>query len=257
MAISVHHWCSLTKRRPHFAHPPGFAGHGETEAHRLAKFLLADLLMASLPDPRPHLPIREPCAICSRLTKRRLPPFAQGQVEQPIANGRIADVALLGPDRELRAVLEVLVSHKTDPFRAAPTGVPWVEIAIGEPLDTTTWTVAEASRSAFCASCAKARRARPAAPSARHSPARAPAAEGPYRATVVRCRACRAETRFFEWRSDVPPEPRPATVWLDKLRVPPDRPTQGWFTPEQLERASQRWLNHCGHCGHCDSVLDA
>jgi hypothetical protein len=242
------------KRRPHFAHSSGFAGHGETEAHRLAKYHLADLLMALLPDPRPHLPIREPCTICSRRMRRRLPPFAQTKVEEPIANGRIADVALLGPGRELRAVLEVFVSHKTDPFRAAPTDVPWIEIAVVTPLDSTTWKVAEASRPAICGSCSKARLAPLATPSARQSPVPAPGPKkAAYRGTVVRCKACLADTRFYEWNGDVPPDPRPATVWPDRLPLPPERLTEGSFTPVQLERASQRWSNHCFHC---DCVLD-
>lgn len=250
-------------RQHHFAHRSGFAGHGEGEVHRLAKQHLALLLVDEAANDKPKFPMFEPCVDCHRGLRRTLPRFARVMVEHRVAADRIADVALVSTDGQLVAVIEVRVSHATDPRRAAPPGVPWIEMSAADALDRGSWRVTGASRSLRCADCGVRRRDRAGASlvvarapqpavgflAAESTPSVEPSAGPPadettivgltvittpsptpqWRAASVDCRACGVRSRFFEWDGGdpVPPLPRAS---------------------DAVAQAPPRWMTRCLQC---------
>jgi hypothetical protein len=80
----------------------------------------------------------------------------------------------------------------------------------------------------------------------RIAPRRAAAPASPYEVDVVRCRECRAETRYFTWDGDEPPDPRPETVRL--VGSPPRSASSPGLLPVILPASPGSWQNHCLHC---------
>lgn len=242
-------------RRRHFAHAHGFAGHGESELHRLAKHRLEQLLEA-LPEGKRHFFLPEPCERCGRPVRRRLPAFARVELEYRMPFGRIADAALLSEDGQLVCVIEIFVTNRVDPRRAAAPGIPWLEVGVLDPIDDTKWRVKAGwprLRYVICRLVArKIPRSAVLPVVAAKAPHVRPTRVNQYQVELVRCRACGATSRYFTWRGTDPPESRPSSLRLDRVDLPaqPDRLTL--FTPDQLEDR-QRWWNHCGAC---DALLD-
>ena len=80
----------------------------------------------------------------------------------------------------------------------------------------------------------------------RIAPRRAAAPASPYEVDVVRCRECRAETRYFTWDGVEPPDPRPETVRL--VGSPPRSASPPGLLPVILPASPGSWQNQCLHC---------
>jgi hypothetical protein len=266
-------------RQTHFAHLPGFAGHGEGETHRLAKHHIALLLEENRRNEPARFPVAEPCGVCAQPLYRRLPPFARVAVEWRVNGERRVDVALLGATDTLVMVVEVRVSNATDPERAAPVGVPWIEVDVSDGPDPANWRVVARHPGRVCADCApdyKRRRLleaeqkleRRLAESVAHDvdppvdavwptithdqPAHPP--RSPYETRRVTCRSCGADQPYFVWEGKTAPEPRPPTVRRYRLEFPsfPIASSQRALpdVPEHVAAAMVRgWGNVCGACG--------
>ena len=210
---------------------------------------------------KPRFPLYEPCVDCSRGLRRSLPPFVTIAVERRLSADRIADVALLDASEALAAVVEVRVRHATDPDRAAPPGIPWVEVFTADGLDRSRWRVVAASRDLRCIDCGRRLRARATAERGEGVTAPTPIdeavvsepmpttvapAEDPvarirltiittrssfpaWRIATARCDACGGVSRFYEWDGGDPAPRLPRAG----VAIAPERP---------------RWMSRCLWC---------
>ena len=213
---------------------------------------------------KPRFPLIEPCVDCNRGLHRRLPPFAAVAVERRLSADRIADVALLDAEEALAAVVEVRVRHATDPDRAAPPGIPWVEVFAADRLDMSRWRVVAASRDLRCIDCGRRQRARataqrgegvatgptpieePRAIAPKQLPLTVAPGEDPeakvrltiittpstlpaWRVATARCGACAGVSRFYEWDGG-DPAPRLPRAGVTISSEPP------------------RWMSRCLWC---------
>ncbi len=148
--------------RTHFAHkasgvPCDFWF--ETEAHLRAKQRIAKAVEA-------HEEVRfvRCCRTCSFEYEQPLPAdIARASLEHLLPGGLRADVALLGADGTVRAVLEVFATHECELEKIeALAGMPWAEFSASEILgDGLVWRPrADHFRPFTCMRC-RATRARP------------------------------------------------------------------------------------------------
>jgi len=258
------------QRQAHFAHHPSSAGHGETERHRLAKHQIALLLEPLVRRGKARLPIGEPCRGCARELHRRLPTFERIAIEWAAGSDRRVDVALLNASDELVFAVEVFVTHRTEHARAAPAGVPWVEVAVEVGADPATWPIVAAGKRLLCVDCDAIRklrtkfaaedRARQLAansdvrPLAKPTVSRTLSSGRPralgYRVGAIECPSCRKKVPFLGWDDEIPPDPRPSTVRRLRWRFP-ETPVGAtdYSTTERAAIVRGGWANWCPACG--------
>lgn len=111
-------------RIPHFAHSPDTAceySGGEGEAHKTAKFVLANLLST-----RAQIELRRKCCGCNKVSTVIDVEYKDGDrvtMEYTLPDGNRADVAVVGPEG-VRYVFEVYMTHGTATNREEP----WFEV---------------------------------------------------------------------------------------------------------------------------------
>ncbi len=130
----------VLKRGPivqaHFAHkvlPARCDFWEETEAHLRAKQLVAALIETGA-----QVTLVRHCATCGGEVRQALPSgTASASLEHVLPTGLRADVALLGANGQVRAIVEILSTHEVDAAKAAVLAdLPWVELRAEELLAT-------------------------------------------------------------------------------------------------------------------------
>lgn len=118
----------------HFAHkvlPAHCDFWEETEAHVRAKQLVASLISTGA-----RVTLARRCATCAGEVPQPLPSgIASASLEYRLPTGLRADVALLGADGRVRAIVEILSTHEVDAIKATVLAdLPWVELRAEELL---------------------------------------------------------------------------------------------------------------------------
>lgn len=223
-------------RARHFAHAPTYACYPETVVHETAKQLIAQVVIdwATRGGPRPTVEKR--CKMCFRSFDENLGRIDGAAVEHRLADGLVADVALMRESRAV-AVVEVLVSHAVDVDKARRLTMPWLEVR-GEDVvaDPLRWKpVASGNvRPLICERCTA--RDRSAAELCRALGMTYD--DNRYLAETYSCYRCHKKTPVFAWRREqlwetrIPPKPMPRTV--------------EWRRSATLGR--HYWANTCAHC---------
>lgn len=122
----------------HFAHSvesPRCEFWEETEAHWRAKHLVAALI-----NEHRAVTLHRRCAECGGDAEQSLPQgLATATLEHLLPSGLRADVALLGDDGAVRAIVEICSTHAVDqPKAAVLADLPWIELRAEEVLATPT-----------------------------------------------------------------------------------------------------------------------
>ena len=224
-------------RARHFAHAPSFECHPETVVHETAKRLIAQVVADWRSGNGPQPTVEKRCQECMGTGQEHL----RGQVEvaaveHRLADGLIADVALLRRDAVL-GVVEILVTHAVDSDKAERLVVPWVELRGEDVLDDPLrWKpVAFGNLRRFvCDPCQNKRRA--AIELCRSLGVDFD--DSVYEPGIISCYRCRKKTPVFAWRpgqlheAERPPDPLPRTVEHRYSKL--------------LGR--RYWANTCFHC---------
>jgi len=126
--------CAGEKVRRYFRHfePPTYCEfENETEEHLRAKWAIVAAINA-----RREITLERECHDCGSDVAQSLPTAsARAVAEHVLKTGHRADVALLGPDDVLLAVIEVLATHPVDSAKAeALQPIPWGEFTAAEVL---------------------------------------------------------------------------------------------------------------------------
>lgn len=139
----------------HFAHkvlPARCDFWEETEAHLRAKQLVASLIATGA-----SVTLVRRCVACAGEVRQALPSgIASASLEYPLSTRLRADVALLGADGEVRAIVEILSTHEVDAAKAMVLAdLPWVELRAERLLSAPTdWrALQDHFRPAHCARC--------------------------------------------------------------------------------------------------------
>lgn len=96
------------------------------------------------------------CQRCGTDLKQKLPSSVKrALLEYPLPSGHRADVALLGQDNNLLAVIEVMETHPVDEEKAkALSVIPWAEVMAETVLASNTWEIrTDNFKQALCLRC--------------------------------------------------------------------------------------------------------
>jgi Competence protein CoiA-like family len=224
-------------RADHFSHAPTLACHPETVIHEAAKRIVAQVVADWQAGAGPQPLVANRCAECLGEGIEPLGGHVDGaRVEQRLADGLVADVALLRGEVVV-AVVEIQVTHAVDPDKAARLTVPWLELRGEDVLaDPIRWTpIASGNvRRHVCVAC-RARRQQAT------DLARSLAVDFDptiYEPGIATCYRCGKGTLVFAWRrgqlheTEAPPQPRPSVIELRFSRMAGHR----------------YWANVCLHC---------
>lgn len=120
------------QKRRHFHHRGGpRACAAESVSHLVAKELIARAIMDWKDGGEPPKIVRR-CASegCARGCTQEMPrKVLRAELERKLPNGRVVDVALVGPGDLCIAAVEVLQTHAVDDDKARELGVPWLEVS--------------------------------------------------------------------------------------------------------------------------------
>lgn len=210
--------------RRHFAHLPAAVCAPETVVHHTAKHLIAQAVSDWRSGTGPVPTIGRPCSRCRQgYTYQALPERITGsRVEYRLADGLVADVALLEGEK-LAAIVEIFVTHTVDDRKAIRLDrLPWVELhgpsVILDPLRWHPMATGNLrpSRDRPCEECMamEKRLEQQVEQVARHWRIDLPGK--PYRVVVHDCYRCGTDILLFDWGgmwgAQKPPYPVPWTV---------------------------------------------
>lgn len=247
-------------RVPHFAHrpdpayPASAACRPETAIHRAAKLQIRQAIADWKAGRGPQPVIQRHCAVCQRKVHQPLPDdLEEAVLEYRLPDGFVVDVALMARG-EVRAAVEIRVSHPVEEEKARRLPVPFVELdgheVVEKPLE---WRpIRERLRPYRCRLCRKIFRqfTTLAGQLAQRFGIALP--DRIYRYGIARCYRCHKLTLVFAWPDPSPPPDQPAdhppvAHWS---RVPPPEPR-----PPNVRRVYSRtlgeryWASACLACG--------
>jgi len=217
-------------RRAHFAHRRGDGCSPDSQLHRAAKRRVVQVIEAWKDGSGPRPSVARPCPSvdCDGGITQDLPDdVTHAREEVRLADGSVADVVLFRGDEHAAAV-EILVTHRVGPDKAARMPLPWLELRADDVLERPYWWVAiqDALAPFTCPACARLDGARNRSIGEVEDRARLIAQRlatplppsPPYRYVPHDCWRCGSEMVAFLWpgagsqSARPPPEPIPASV---------------------------------------------
>ena len=132
--------------------------------HLAAKYALEEAVLAGIGDDEGRVRILRTCRACGDRQWQEMPQRVRRvKIEHRLDSGRVADVALFGPEGEPACVVEIRRSHGVDRSKRDDLrGIPWMELAAGQVLKSPrSWfPLASGGLRPFRCSCRGARRLR-------------------------------------------------------------------------------------------------
>lgn len=237
------------RRRPHFAHRGGEGCSAESVLHRAGKLRILYVIQMWKEGHGPRPCISRPCPrySCEGGVVQDIPSdITHAAEEVRLPDGTIADVVLFRGTVPAVAI-EVLVSHRVSPEKAARFGVPWMEVRAADVLERPYWWAVsqDGLLPSVCASCAERDEARYGALGEIQNRAAFVAERlelslppsPPYQYVAHMCWRCGTDMVVFLWpgggdhSARRPPLPIPSSVQ--------HRVTEGW---------GDYWANCCPTC---------